>query len=149
VVVNPKPKFVVQRWELALIVIALGIGLYTSWNQRHWLDIQGTIAATQITSSKNATVDGCVISYRYQVHYKDPSGLLQSVQRSYSEESRTCALAQAAAVKDGDTETVSIDPRVPGQAQEPSLGLFGYLFAALNGAALVLRWVASRRRTLA
>lgn len=139
-------QFVMHRWELALLVIALGIGLYTSWSRRYLLEVEGTIADTQITSSTNATVSGCVIVYRYAVRYLDPSGQAQSAARSYSEESRTCALDQASAKQDGAAEAVYVDPRAPGQAYDVSLGYFGYLFAALNGAALAWRWLAARRR---
>jgi hypothetical protein len=119
-------------WQYVLMLTALIVALQQQWTHRNMQAIIGTVQAVQISAEQNRANSGCVIVYRYALHYQTPAGQNFASQRSQSEQSQTCGLKEARMIKAGDLETIYIDPKHPEIAQDGNIyGIFAWLFLAL------------------
>lgn len=130
-------------WQVLLLLTTLAIAVYREKPFWHYVKAEATITEVTTSTSRNRTVQGCVVSYRYCVEYRDTKGQIHFAQHEHSTESRTCRTDE---IKRGDRKSVHYNPENPAKSVQYtsdaiSAGL--YLLAIFGIINLLVQWLVS------
>ena len=139
-------------WQVLLIIVPLTVAAYRSKPYWHYVKTEGIVTKVKTRTSRNRTIEGCVVAYTYQVQYTDNQNQTHFAEHEHSTESRTCHTDE---IKSGDKETVYYNPEKPAdsvQHTSDSIGAGLYLFSIFGVLRLLTQWIVgwwrSRKRVV-
>jgi hypothetical protein len=138
---SARKPFRPRWWQVLLIVVPLTVAAYRSKPYWHYIATEGVVTEVKTTTSRNRTIEGCVVAYRYQVQYTDNQNQTHFAEHEHSTESRTCRTDE---INSGDKETVYYNSEKPEQSVQytsDSIGAGLYLFSIFGVFNLLVQWI--------